>query len=268
MKVSGGASDSGLLRSRIKIDTTFDFWQSCPRGGDPDQSCHGLRLCHQVLWGRPLPDGRPIALVDRHSEGGYLELRCDDVSLKLTSDSVVPTYRQYSRVEARRMREGIEPERLDEFESIAGTIGAVTLFPGYRVGTAHTINMRRGRDLYICDRMDLTLECIRLQYFGEPNPLAGTLALYPEFFSLFGDFEGYIEHFLFQDLVRDGRVATFLPLDLSRSGLPHGRAEYEMFMDRSMAFVQGRNARIAALLLPAQDDASLIACGGRPCGLG
>src|SRR5687768_14988567 len=125
------------------IDTTFDFWQSCPRGGDPDRRCHALRLCHRILWGRALPDGRPISLVDRHPDG-YLELQFDNVSLKLTSDSVVPTYKRYQRAEAQRIREGIAPERLDEFEAISGTIGGITLFPGYRVGTANTINMKRG----------------------------------------------------------------------------------------------------------------------------
>jgi hypothetical protein len=250
----------------VVIDTAFDFWQSCPRGGDPDQRCHALRLCHQIVWGRALPNGRSISLVDRHPDG-YLELQFDGLALKLTSDSVVPTYKRYKRAEAQRIREGIAPERLDQFEVISGTIGAITLFPGYRVGTANTLNMHRGRDPYVCDRMDLTLECIRLHYLKRPNPLAKTLELYPEFFALFGDFDGYVEHFLFQDLVKGGRVATFLPLDLSRAGLPQGPAEYEMFMDRSIAFVQGRNARIAALQLSVRDDVAVIACGDRPCAL-
>jgi hypothetical protein len=204
--------------------------------------------------------------VDRHPNG-YLELQSDNFSLKLTSDSVVPTYKRYKRAEALRIRQGIAPERLNEFEAISGTIGGITLFPGYRVGTANTINMQRGCDPYICDRMDLTLECIRLHYLEEPSPLAQTLALYPEFFSLFGDFDGYVEHFLFQDLVQDGRVATFLPLNLSRSGLPQTPAEYEMFMDRSIAFVQGRNDRIAALGLSVRDDQNCLACAKRPCAL-
>lgn len=218
------------------------------------------------MWGRALPDGRPISLLDRHPDG-YLELHFGNLSLKLTSDSVVPTYKLWKRAEVLRIREGIAPERLDEFEAIAGTIGGITLFPGYQVGTATTINMQRGRDPYISDRMDLTLECIRLHYLGEPSPLAETLARYPEFFSLFGDFGGYVEHFLFQDLVQGGRVATFLPLDLAGSGLPKSPAEYQVFMDRSIAFVQGRNARIAALELSVRDDAHVIACGKRPCAL-
>ena len=225
-----------------------------------------MRLCHQTIWGRALPDGRPISLVDRHPRG-YLELQVDDSSLKLTSDSVVPTYERYKRAEAQRIREGIASERLDKFAAISGTIGGITLFPGYRVGTANTINMQRGCDRAVCDRMDLTLECIRLHYVGKPSPLAETLALYPEFFSLFGDFDGYVEHFLFQDLIRGGRVATFLPLDFSQSGMPQGPAEYERFMDRSIAFVLGRNARIAALQLSVRDDANVIACGERPCAL-
>lgn len=248
------------------IDTTFDFWQSCPRRGDPDSRCHGLRRWHQVLWGRNLPDGRAISLEDRHPDG-YLELRVDHLSMKLTSDSVVPTYKLYQRAKSQGIRDGIAPARLDEFESLSGTIGGITLFPGYRVDAANTINMSRGRDPIICDRMDLTLECIRLHYLGEPSPLAETLRRYPEFFALFGTFEDYVEHFLFQDLVEADRVVTFLPLDFSQPGLPQNPEEFQVFMGRSMAFVQNRNARIAALELSVPEDTQVRPCGDRPCGL-
>lgn len=230
------------------IDTTYDFWHSYPRGGDPDRYCHLLRKYHQVLWGRALPDGRQISLVDRYPDG-YLELQGDGLSLKLTSDSVIPTYKLWKRAKAKGIREGIDPQRLDQFESLAGTIGGITLFPGYKVGSANTINMQRGSNSLVGDRMDLTLECIRLHYLGAPSPLAQTLDLYPEFFALFRDFEGYVEHFLFQDLVKDGRVLTFLPMDFSKPGMPQGPSEYKDYMESTTAFVQGRNTRIAALRL-------------------
>ena len=250
----------------MTLDTTYDFWQSCPRGGDPDSRCHALRKYHQVLWGRPLPDGRMISLVDIYPDG-YLELQVDGLSLKLTSDSVIPTYKLWKRAKDKRIREGIDPQRLDAFETLSGTIGGITLFPGYTVNGAGTINMQRGRSSAIGDRMDLTLECIRLHYLGEDSPLAKTLALYPEFFDLFGGFEGYVEHFLFLDLIKDGRVQTFLPLDFSRPGMPQDSNEYKQFMENTTAFVQSRNARIAALQLSIPADTNVKACGSRCCAI-
>lgn len=245
------------------IDTTYDFWKAYPLGGDPDRNCHLLRTYHQVLWGRALPDGRQVSLVDRYPDG-YLELQVDGLSLKLTSDSVIPTYKLWKRAKDKGIREGIDPQRLDQFESVAGTIGGITLFPGDRIGNSGTINMERGRNTYIGDRMDLTLECIRLFYLGEPSPLAKTLANYPEFFVLFRDFESYVEHFLFQELVKSGRVLTFLPLNFSMSGMPQDPCEYQEYMEKTIAFVKCRNSRIATLGLSVleKDD---IACNCLNC---
>ena len=53
----------------------------------------------------------------------------------------------------------------------------------------------------IAGRFDLTLECIRRHYKGQPSPLGETLARYRDFFDLFKSFDGYVEFFLLQDLV-------------------------------------------------------------------
>jgi hypothetical protein len=44
--------------------------------------------------------------------------------------------------------------------------------------------------LRIADRMDLTLECIRRHYAGEPgSPLSDVTTNYADFFKLFGTFK-------------------------------------------------------------------------------
>ena len=86
---------------------------------------------------------------------------------------------------------------------IGYTIGGMMLFPGNRVGGKMTINGARGFHPRIKDRFDLTVECIRRHYRDEPSPLSDTLARYADFFGLFGDFQGYVEYFLLQDLVSE-----------------------------------------------------------------
>ena len=71
-----------------------------------------------------------------------------------------------------------------------------------------TINGARGCNRKIGDRFDLTLECIRRHYQREESPLSRTLSSYREFFELFGDFRGYVEFFLLQDLVAERDTVT------------------------------------------------------------
>jgi hypothetical protein len=74
------------------------------------------------------------------------------------------------------------------------------LFPGKRIDGKMTINGARGFHPKIKDRFDLTVECIRRHYRAEDSPLSDTLSRYADFFALFRNFEGYVEHFLLQDL--------------------------------------------------------------------
>jgi hypothetical protein len=59
-----------------------------------------------------------------------------------------------------------------------------------------TINQYRGFNRKINDRIDLTLECIRLYYEGKVSPLYETFFVYDDFFKLFVDFKGYVDFFL------------------------------------------------------------------------
>ena len=92
-----------------------------------------------------------------------------------------------------------------------------------------SINQERGTKHQIRDRFDLTLECIRRHYLGEWSPLK-TLALHSDFFSLFRDFRGYVDHFLLNDLVDDDtdKIRFYLPFDnFERDALPASVEEYE-----------------------------------------
>lgn len=113
-----------------------------------------------------------------------------------------------------------------------------------------SINQRRGTHHQIRDRFDLTLECIRRHYAGAHSPLGEVLAVYAEFFNLFEDFRGYVEHFLLQDLVSgDFDSVRFLKDfdDFAGDALPAASVEeYREYMRRSMAFSHARNRRIAA----------------------
>ena len=142
------------------------------------------------------------------------------------------------------------PEESNEaFRTIGYTIGAMLVFPSNRVGGQATINGARGLNRSIADRLDLTLECIRRHYLREASPLAVTLDRYADFFALFGDFRGYVEFFLLDDLVDErGAIRFFHPFDgFGPSGAPKDLAGYIDFRARSIAFIDARNQRVLAL---------------------
>jgi hypothetical protein len=127
------------------------------------------------------------------------------------------------------------------------------VFPGNRIDGKPTINIARGLNRRIADRMDLTLECIRRHYGGERpdvSPLGPTLARYRDFFQLFIDFRGYVEFFLLQDLVSDDceAVRFFMPFDgFTSRAVPRDVSTYAEFMRRSIEFIRARNTRIQRL---------------------
>ena len=104
---------------------------------------------------------------------------------------------------------------IEVFRHLAYTMGSMIIFPSNRVEGKSTINSARGFHPLIRDRIDLTLECIRRFYLNETSPLSDTLGRYKSFFELFDNFQGYIEFFLFQDLVANdfSTIKFFIPFD-------------------------------------------------------
>ena len=151
----------------------------------------------------------------------------------------------------KHITEQFPEEENEAFRTIGYTIGGMMVFPGNVIDGKQTINGARGFNGRIADRFDLTLECIRLHYRGEDNPLRETLLRYAEFFALFGTFEGYVEFFVLEDLVSGDRstVNFFTPFDGFRtSPVPNTVEAYVDYRNRSIEFIQARNERIVGSL--------------------
>lgn len=97
--------------------------------------------------------------------------------------------------------------------------------------------------------MDLTLECIRRYYLGGASPLGDVLGRYKGFFDAFGDFRGYVDFWLLQDVVSDdySTVRFFTPFDdFLSAAIPQDLDSYVDYRRRSIEFIEARNARIVA----------------------
>jgi hypothetical protein len=228
----------------MAFDPTFDF-RTDAGGGDPDATSPTLRAYHKLVWTKPLPGGELFELNDTEP-GAYLLHQSRRGKFFLASDSAMPTFRKYQRM-AHIMSLMPESER-EEFGTITYQMGGMMLFPGNRIDGKQTINGARGFNPRIADRLDLTLECIRLHYLGEMNPLAETLDRYRNFFALFENFRGYIDFFLLQDMVSEDKSAVrlFLPFDDFRTPpLPASVEAYRDYRENATSFVKARNRRMA-----------------------
>jgi hypothetical protein len=149
------------------------------------------------------------------------------------------------------------PNELATFHGIGYTIGGMMLFPGNRVDGQMTINGARGFHPQIKDRFDLTVECIRRHYLNKDSPLRDVLARYANFFQPFGDFRGYVEFFLLQDLVTDdcSAVKFFLPFeDFKSPPVPDTMAAYLDYRTLAIGFIEARNRRIKSWWASHQDN--------------
>jgi len=221
------------------IDTGRNFWAGYGKGlKDPDQHDPLLRSYHRMLWSKPLPCGRVLTL-DK-----YLHHDSGIGTFSFSSDSFMHTYSLWKRY--RHVIDQIPPEDILHFQSIAGTIGGITIFPSNKVDGKRTINGEKGCNPRILDRIDLTMECIRRYYEGEESPLYETLKRYASFFDLFGDLKGYAEFFLMQDMVTDAGKVRFLTSfdDFVSSPLPRDVIGYTEYKKNSILFINARNGRI------------------------
>lgn len=225
----------------VTIDTSFDFRRDSPKG-DPDKYSLTLHRYHQLLWSKPLPSGALFTLEDGRP-GNYLVHKSDLGTFTLSSDASIATLRK----RAKKLVEELGSDALEEFQAIGYTMGGMMLFPSNRVDRKMTLNGARGWHPRIADRLDLTLECIRRQYQGEWSPLSDTLTRYQSFFALFGDFTGYVDHFLLQDLLTESGegILFFMPFDgFKKPHVPRDLETYREYRRRSIRFVKARNERI------------------------
>ena len=227
------------------FDPTFDF-RSDSQGRDPDAASATLRRYHQLLWSKMLPCGAKFTL---ELDDTYLRHVSDAGVLLLSSDTAVPTWSTWTRFG--HIRRFINEQDLREFDTITYQMGAMMLFPRNRINGLPSINQQRGCTPSIGDRLDLTVECIRLFYEGvtdpRTNPLGPTLARYANFFGIFTDFATYAQFWLLQDLLTEDlqQVIPFLPFtSFDEPALPQSMSDYVAYRSRAIAFVEARNRRM------------------------
>jgi hypothetical protein len=224
------------------IDTIFDF-HADSNGRDPDVFSPTLKKYHKILWSKPLPNGKLFNLQDNKT-GKYLYHKSELGEFILGSDSISHSYKNQKRKQwlTRQI-----PEEVNELYSAGSTIGASIIFPNNKIDNKQTINGARGCNSKIDDRFDLTLECIRRFYLGVDSPLNDVFLRYQKFFGLFGDFRGYVDFFLLQDLVTENysQVKFYLPFDDFKSA-PNFRdiTDYLLYEKRVIDFINARSNRI------------------------
>ena len=226
------------------IDTNFLVDSDTPSGKDPDKYSPTLRRYHKLLWSKPLPNGLDFNLTDTTTRV-YLHHKSELGEFFLSSDAIGHTYSR--RSDMSYIVNQIPSHEIDVFFHICRTIGGYIVFPSNRIDNKMTINMSRGVNHKVKDRFDLTLECIRRHYFNEDSPLSTTLEMYNDFFNLFDDFEGYVNFFLLQDLVKDNysSIKFCIPfVSFDNPALPVDVQQYRLYKKNMTEFVSARNKRI------------------------
>lgn len=240
------------MHAESPIDIGYDV-RADAGGRDPDSHSATLRRYHQLLWSKPLPGG---AMFDLDAK---LHHRSELGEFWLSSDAITHTYSRWTKpARLAEIVRQIPVEEMAAFYDLGCTVGAYTVFPLPARIDGHrrlSINGCRGMHPRIRDRFDLTLECIRRHYADEDSPLKKCLAPYRNFFTLFEDFFGYVDHFLLNDLVTEDSAAVKFYThfnDFTGDALPASSvAEYRTYMQQSMDFVRARSQRIAGYAMTA-----------------
>ena len=225
------------------IDVNFNFYLDTPKGKDPDSYSDTLRRYHKLLWNKPLPNGTVFNLDLKTPK--ILHHKSQLGEFYLSSDSLAHDYSKWKSTE--HIIKKIPKTEIENFFNLGCTIGGYTIFPSNRVDKQMTINGSRGINKKIKDRFDLTLECIRRFYLNEDSPLLETLSRYEDFFKLFDDFKGYVDFFLFQDLVQSNysSINYFLPSNnFNNSPIPNDIQEYKVYRKNMTEFINKRSKRI------------------------
>ena len=228
----------------MHIDIKFNFYSDA-KGGDPDSTSKTLRQYHKTLWSKPLPNGQQFDLTD-NEKGVYLYHKSELGEFILGSDAITHSYKNQKRKQWLIKQ---IPNEVDELFDIGSTIGAYIVFPKNKIDNEFTINQARGVNNLIDDRFDLTLECIRLFYLGQESPLYDTFLRYKDFFDLFGNFKGYIQFFLLDDLVdTNQKIKFYLPFDNFKNKPTFVDIdEYLVYKRGVIDFIESRNRRIAKM---------------------
>ena len=105
------------------IDTNFDF-HSDSKGGDPDIYCPTLKKYHQILWNKPLPNGKLLELDKK--KGAYIYHKSELGEFFLGSDAITNSYKHHKS--KYWLTKGLEKD-VEELYKAGATIGAYIIFP-------------------------------------------------------------------------------------------------------------------------------------------
>lgn len=239
------------------FDITFDYKTDhpAPTSPDPDRDSPRLKADHQLLWTKPLHGGElfkphvPALAKERRKNYLAVEL-ASGKRFTVGSDAITHSYTGWTKFPALvDARDRLTGDQRSRYLNTPYTIASAIVWP---VRTAHlpTMNTARGfgpEGLLIGERMDLTLECIRRHYAGEPgSPLAGVTTNYADYFELFGTFEQFVDFFLLQDLVTVDGIRFLLPFDgFQRPATPTTLEEYVAYREATLDFITRRGNRMA-----------------------
>lgn len=163
-------------RTMNEIDIEFDF-RLGSKCGDPDTDSQKLYEIHKFLWSKELPNGKTFSLEIKGDIYGRLLLK-NNLIMNMSSDRMCPHFDgKYSN----KFDDWLNEIEREELKQKVRTIGGHIIFPAHKKN-GFKINQARGVSRLICDRFDLTLECIRRFYLEEESPLSKTLTNYKDFF--------------------------------------------------------------------------------------
>lgn len=222
------------------IDIDFDFRQDS-ECGDPDTDSKKLYEAHKLLWSKELPIGKIFDLEIKVDSYGRFLIR-NNMCMNLSSDRMCPHFDGKYNHKFDGWLSDLEKE---ELKHKVRTIGGHIIFPAHKKN-GFTINQARGVSRIICDRFDLTLECIKRFYIDEVSPLSNTLTNYKDFFDLFIDFKAYVDFFHLHDFIDQTENVQFsLPFDnFNRPPLPQTIDEYKQYKEHTIDLIKKRNKRI------------------------
>ena len=219
------------------FNVNFDV-RTDSRGKDPDYASTTLKMYHQFLWSKPLPNGEKLDLIS--GNGFYLKWK----EMFFGSDSIIVSF-MHDNYKLRSYIENAIPNFKDYREDYlkkSYTIAGSIIFPQLK----WSMNQARGCSRKISDRWDLTLECIRRYYCGESSPLDTAIQKSKEFFNLFIDFKGYVDFFLLQDCVdKNYQVKFWLDTPLfATDPMPNSLQSYLSWIESELDFVAKRSKRM------------------------